>query len=187
MDKTELSAGRLFLRPWQKDDAEALFLLAKDPEVGPRCGWLPHRDVKESRMILEKILINSYTWAIVRKEDGILMGNISLMPYGITSLAENDSEAEIGFWLGRPYWNRGYMTEACARILRFGFEERSLRVIYCRHAEANTGSGRVQEKCGLRVYARETCDLPGLYHGGVSLRRRITLPEWQAKQEHHII
>ena len=180
----ELHTERLFLRPWQKEDAEVLFLLAKDPEVGPRCGWLPHQDLKESRMILTNVLMNDYTWAIIRNEDDTLIGNISLMPYKVSGIAENEKEAEIGYWLGHPFWGNGYMTEACARVMRYGFEDLSLSVIRCRHAQLNTASGRVQEKNGLRVYASSVSDMPGLYTGGIDLHRKITIEEWLEEQNH---
>ena len=51
-----LETERLILRPWELEDAEALYELSKDTEVGPACGWPPHTSVDESRSILEKVL-----------------------------------------------------------------------------------------------------------------------------------
>ncbi len=178
----ELQTERLSLRPWNTEEYLRLYELAKDPEVGPRCGWPPHQSPEESRLILEKVLYNDYTWAIIRKEDGLLIGNISLMPAGVSRIAENDREAEVGYWLGRPYWNDGYMSEACARVLRYGFEQLSLEVIRASHSEKNPASGRVQEKCGMSLCGTR----PALYSGFTSpssnILRRITREEWQKHQ-----
>jgi RimJ/RimL family protein N-acetyltransferase len=102
-----METERLFLRPWQMSDAERLFELAADPHVGPPCGWNPHQDPEESRQILQNILINDYTWAVVRRDDDLVIGNISLMPLHVSRLAEHETESEIGYWLGYPYWNQG--------------------------------------------------------------------------------
>lgn len=48
----ELQTPRLLLRPWEESDAEALYELAKDPDVGPAAGWNVHKDVEESREII---------------------------------------------------------------------------------------------------------------------------------------
>ena len=44
-----LKTWRLLLAPWREEDAEALYALASDPEIGPMCGWEPHGSVEESR------------------------------------------------------------------------------------------------------------------------------------------
>ena len=56
-----LHTSRLTLRPWEERDAEQLYKLASDPEVGPDCGWNPHKSLEESRELLPKLLMNVYT------------------------------------------------------------------------------------------------------------------------------
>ena len=46
---------RLILRSWRREDAPALYALAKDPRVGPAAGWKPHKSVKESREIIKTV------------------------------------------------------------------------------------------------------------------------------------
>ncbi len=145
-----LQTERLILRPWNDGDADTLYQLAKDPEVGPDCGWPPHKTLEVSQHVLKNMLMNSYTWAIVLKESGEVIGNISLMPFGTSSCAANDKEGEIGFWLGRPYWGNGYMPEACKEVQRYGFIEKGLNRIWCAHHKKNHKSARVQEKCNFR-------------------------------------
>lgn len=70
-----METKRLILRPWQESDAEALFRCASDPDVGPRTGWPPHKDIEESRSVIRHIFINDRTWAIILKETGEAIGN----------------------------------------------------------------------------------------------------------------
>lgn len=57
--------------------------------------------------------------------------------------------AEMGYWLGVPYWNRGYMTEAGRAMLAYGFGELELHRIHARHFTRNPASGRVLRKLGM--------------------------------------
>ncbi|MBQ3558132.1 MAG: GNAT family N-acetyltransferase [Agathobacter sp.] len=144
-----LQTERLIVRPWKKADVEQLFMLAKDPHVGPPCGWTPHENLKESREVLRDILMNEYTYAILLKETEMVIGNVALMPYCESRFAQSETEAELGFWLGYPYWGNGYMAEACKCLLEHGFTQKNLSVIWCAHNLDNYNSMRVQEKCGF--------------------------------------
>ena len=144
-----LETERLILRPWKNEDAERVYVLAKDVHVGPPCGWTPHRDLKESRAVLRDILMNDYTFAVLLKENQRVIGNISLMPYSESRFAKNEKQAEIGFWLGYSYWGNGYMTEACKKLIEYGFEECGLECIWCAHNLENHNSMRVQQKSGF--------------------------------------
>jgi len=59
------------------------------------------------------------------------------------------NRAELGFWIGEPYWNNGYTTEASAAVLQFGFNELTLNKIYATHFIGNPASGRVMQKNGM--------------------------------------
>lgn len=59
-----IETGRLILRPWRESDAESLFRYACDPDVGPRAGWPPHKDIEESRRVIRDIFTNDRTWAV---------------------------------------------------------------------------------------------------------------------------
>ena len=56
-----IETPRLLLRPWSMDDAEQLFALASDPDVGPRAGWPPHQSVEESREVIRTVFANDHT------------------------------------------------------------------------------------------------------------------------------
>lgn len=151
-----LETKRLVLRLWKKEDANVLYELARDVHVGPPCGWEPHKSLRESKGILRDVLINDYTYAIVLRETNEVIGNISLMPYCESRFAQNEKQAEIGFWLGYPYWGKGYMPEACIRLIGYGFQEKGLEKIWCSHDLENHNSMRVQQKCGFKFHHEDS-------------------------------
>ena len=114
-----LYTERLILRPWEESDAESLYKYASDPRVGPPAGWPPHASVESSREIIKGILSAPETYAVVLKETGEPVGSIGLKTH--CDLAEEDDEAELGYWIGVPYWGQGLIPEAAREILRHGF------------------------------------------------------------------
>ena len=145
-----LETERLLLRPWEAGDAGDLFEYAKDERVGPRAGWLPHRDIEESREIIRNVLSFPETYAIVLKETGQVVGSVGLMFNGQSNLKLSDGEAELGYWIGVPYWGRGLVPEAAAELIRHGFEDLGLHRIRAGYFEENRQSERVLEKLGFR-------------------------------------
>ena len=148
---TTLETPRLLLRPWEETDAEALNKYAKDPAVGPIAGWPPHTSVENSREIIRTILSAPETYAVVLKQTGEPVGSIGLM-FGDTVHSADiaDGEAEIGYWIGVPFWGQGLIPEAVRRLLRHGFEDLGLQAVWCGYYDGNTQSKRVQEKCGFQ-------------------------------------
>ncbi|MBQ2692393.1 MAG: GNAT family N-acetyltransferase [Clostridia bacterium] len=142
---------RIILRPWQKSDAEALFKYASEAEVGLPCGWRPHKDIEESKFVLEKILMVPETYAIVLKETGEAVGSISLMMGG----RYGEEEAEIGYWLGKPHWGKGIMPEAVKILQNYAFCDLGKTVLWCGYFTGNDKSRRVSEKCGFRYHHTE--------------------------------
>ena len=151
-----LHTERLILRPWTEDDAESLYEYAKDPEVGPIAGWPPHKSVEESKDVIKNVLAVEESYAICEKDSNHAIGAIALKLNGHTDMTERDDECELGYWIGKPYWGRGYMPEAAKELLRHGFEDLGMTTIWCGYYDGNTKSKRVQEKVGF-VY-HHTCD-----------------------------
>lgn len=151
-----LTTERLVLRPWKESDAESLFEYAKDPEVGPRAGWPPHKSVEESLNIIRNVLSGTECYAICEKGSDIAIGAAELMLNGHTYKTERDDECELGYWLGKPFWGRGYMPEAAAELIRHGFEDLGMTTIWCGYHDGNNKSKRVQEKLGFTYH--HTCD-----------------------------
>ena len=140
---------RLILRRWEESDAEDLYKCACDPDVGPVCGWMPHKDVRESLYIIKNIFSNAEAYAICRKDDNKAIGEVELMLNGNTDMTNRDDECELGYWIGKDYWGKGYMPEAAKAILRHAFEDLKMDTVWCAYHDGNNKSSRVQEKVGF--------------------------------------
>lgn len=148
----KLTTERLLLRPWNESDAESLYEYAKDPEVGPIAGWPVHTSVENSREIIREVLSAEETYAVCLKENGKAVGSIGLMVGIASNLNLSDTEGEIGYWIGVPFWGQGLIPEAVKELLRHGFEDLKLEKIWCGYFEGNEKSKRVQEKCGFTYH-----------------------------------
>ena len=152
----KLETDRLILRKWTEADAASLFEYAKDPDVGPIAGWPPHKSVEESLNVIRNVLNGEECYAICEKGSNRAIGAIELMLKGHTNRLKRDDECELGYWLGKPFWGRGYMPEAARELIRRGFEDIGMNTIWCGYYEGNQKSKRVQEKVGF-VY-HHTCE-----------------------------
>lgn len=151
-----LETDRLILRRWEERDAESLFEYAQDPDVGPIAGWPPHKNVEESLDVIKNVFTGAECYAICEKSSNKAIGAIELKLSGCTDMTERDDECELGYWLGKPFWGRGYVPEAAREILRHGFEDIGMTTIWCGYYDGNVKSKRVQEKVGF-VY-HHTCE-----------------------------
>ena len=178
-----LKTNRLILRKWKDTDAEDLFEYAKDPDVGPIAGWQPHRSVEESLYVIKNVLNGAECYAVCEKENGKAIGAIELKLNGHTDMTERDDECELGYWLGKPFWGRGYMPEAAKELIRHGFEQLGMNTIWCGYYEGNHKSKRVQEKLGF-VY-HHTCQnvpVPLLNEVRVGHTNIMTKAHWAEMQ-----
>ena len=174
-----LETERLILRPWMETDAEECYKYAKDPRVGPMAGWPAHPDVEHTRRILRDGLMVPETYAVVLKETGLPIGSIGLHH---NDLARREDEAELGYWLGVPYWGRGLIPEAAEELLRHAFEDLNFERVWCGYYDGNEKSRRVQEKLGFRYqWTTENVPVPQMgetRRGHVSL---MTREDWQSR------
>ena len=144
-----IPAERLILRPWVEHDAEILFKYASDPEVGPRAGWPPHKSVGESREIIRTLFCNDHTWAMELKETGEAIGCIGYYTHGESNIDIGENDAEVGYWVARPYWNQGLCSEALRVLIDYCFRERGFSTLWADYFPENPASGKVMEKCGF--------------------------------------
>lgn len=157
---TIMKTDRLILRPWEESDAQECFKYASDPRIGPAAGWAPHTDVEYTRRIIRCVLSAPETYAIVLKETGLPVGSIGLHR---NDLASKEDEAELGYWLGVPYWGRGIVPEAAREMLRHAFEDLRLSRVWCGYYDGNVKSKRVQEKLGFKYqWTSENVPVPQL-------------------------
>lgn len=147
-----LETERLLLRPWKSEDAESLYKYASDDRVGPIAGWKPHKSVEESTQIINDVLSAEGTFAVVLKETNEPIGSIGLMIGEKSNLHLPENEAEIGYWIGVPYWGQGLMPEAVNELIRYAFEELKISRLWCGYFDGNEKSKRCQEKCGFKYH-----------------------------------
>ena len=144
-DSEELFTQRLHLRRPIQADAAAIIAIVGDWEVARRLGRVPHPyHQSDFDRFLVHVVPSEPTWAIVLRETNELIGMISLVPH------LDDLSAELGYYLGRPYWGCGYATEAGQAIVRFGLDRMGCAKLTSRYHLDNPASGQVLEKLGFR-------------------------------------
>ncbi|MBR5754162.1 MAG: GNAT family N-acetyltransferase [Clostridia bacterium] len=178
-----LTTKRLLLRPWTEADAENLFEYAKDPAVGPIAGWPPHTDVEDSREVIRTVLSAPETYAVCLKSDHRAIGSIGLMIGERANLDLPETEGEIGFWIGVPFWGQGLIPEATQELIRHAFEDLGLETLWCGYFDGNDQSKRVQEKCGF-VYHHTNKDIHWKRMDDIRTEHvmRLTITDWLASR-----
>lgn len=177
-----LETERLILRGWKDEDASSLFKYASDDRVGPAAGWLPHKDENYSRAVIRTIFAKDEVYAICLKGQGNKpVGSIGLTLNGSPERPLNKGEAELGYWIGYPFWGRGLVTEAAKELIRHGFEDIGLERILCGYFDGNDRSRKVQEKCGFKyLYTNEETKVIMLNEVRVEHISAITRDEFRA-------
>ena len=182
-----LETERLILRRWTEADAESLYEYAKDPDVGIPAGWPAHKSVEESLDVIRNVLTGIECYAICEKESGKAIGAIELKMKGHTDMTDRNDECELGYWLGKPFWGRGYMPESARGLLRHGFEDLGMTTIWCGYYDGNDKSKRVQEKLGF-VY-HHTCNevpVPLMNEVRVGHTNYLTRERWEDLRKNYV-
>ena len=170
---------RLYMRRWRDDDAEDMFMMAKDPAVGPITGWPPHQSVTESLYVIRNVLCGAEAYAICLNDENTLVGSVELKMGG-----RGEGETELGYWLGKEYWGRGIMTEAGREMLRHAFEDLGMKRVWLGYYDGNDKSRRVAEKLGFKyIETKENVDVPLLNVKRTGHVNMITYEEWKKGQE----
>ena len=165
-----LTTERLILRPFSLSDAKDIQRLAGQRDIADTTMTIPHpyEDGMAEEWIAGEEAAGkdgkAITLAIVLRGDESLTGAIGL------KIQSQHDKAELGYWIGKPFWNRGYATEAARALLDYGFRELGLNRVHAAHMARNPSSGRVMEKLGM-VYegtARQDLKKGGAYEDLVS-------------------
>lgn len=172
-----LETERLILRPFRRSDVAAIVALAGDEAVATKTASIPYPlTIRETEIWLDRHLRSSgeeeVVFAIEHKRDRVLLGAIGLL------VTETREPAPMGYWLGRPYWNQGYMTEAIRRLLDYAFLELNVTAIRAAAYPDNPASMRVQEKAGMTFVGREMEPAPARGGNREVLVREITRAAW---------
>lgn len=149
-----LKTKRLILKPFILDDAPDVQRLAGDRAIAATTTNIPHPyedGAAEAWIATHQDEFDdgmTVTLAITLKEDNSLIGAIGL------NIRKEHENGELGYWVGKPYWNQGYCTEAAEAVLEYGFRILNLNRIYATYMNDNPPSGRVMEKIGMKYEGR---------------------------------
>ncbi|NQV42713.1 MAG: GNAT family N-acetyltransferase [Candidatus Marinimicrobia bacterium] len=145
----KVNTDRLLLRGFQLSDAREIQNLAGDFEVAEMTLNIPHP-------YLEGM---AETWMENHEKhfesgEGVVLAMVDLTSnelVGAVGLKVNRrfNRAELGYWVGKPFWGQGFATEASEAILAYGFEKIKLNKIHASHMMRNPASGRVMQKIGM--------------------------------------
>ena len=149
-----LQSTRLVLRTLVLSDALDVQRLAGDRDVASTTSHIPHpyEDGMAEEWISSRLAAyesgEQAVFAVARQSDHAFLGVIGLI------LNQTDSNAEMGYWIGKPYWNQGYGTEAAGAVLKYAFEQLGLNRVFAAHYRRNLASGRIMEKIGMTYEGR---------------------------------
>ncbi len=135
---------RLLLRKWRQEDFVDFQRMVMDEELMLAAGAGPCPDVKAVKRRFRRAVQEGY--AIIWKDNGQAIGNFQ---FARDMGRLNVTSFIIGYWLEKPYWGQGAMTEVLGAMVRHGFEKKKAEVLAVGHAVGNEGSRRVIEKCGF--------------------------------------
>lgn len=145
-----LKTDNLCLRHWKESDAESLYCLARNPNIGPIAGWAPHESVEYSSYIIKTIFVREECYAITK--GNIVIGSIELLIHPNGNHWWGEGSAELGYWIGEEYQGKGYATEASRVLIKRAFDDLNIERIYASYKCENMASKRVLEKLGFRYY-----------------------------------
>ena len=148
---TIIDTPRLRLRPWTDWDAPELYELARDPRIGMLCGWKPFECIDNAHEALSTVLAAPGSYAVTLGSTGEIVGSIALR---IDTDSPEATVADIGYWIGAPYWGNGYATEAGHAIIERA-RELGVSTIILTYFDGNEASRRVSEKLGFTWQSRD--------------------------------
>jgi RimJ/RimL family protein N-acetyltransferase len=161
-----LKTGRLILRPFTLEDSATVQKLAGDKEIssttlnipypyedGVAQIWISNHEEKFEKK--EELVL-----AITNKTNKNIMGAVGL------KINKDFNNAELGYWIGKEFWNNGYATEASEKIIDFGFNKLMLNKIHAHYLVINKASGKVMDKVGMEQegYLKQHVIKDGTYH-----------------------
>ena len=170
-----LETPRLILREFSESDIPELVPLIGAREVAATTLRIPHPyEEKHAREFFATVpKENELRLAIRLRSTGRLCGGIGLHP------DTEPQRAELGYWIGLPFWGNGYATEAAGAVIEYGFEKLKLERIFASHFKGNEKSGRVLQKVGMHHEGR-------VRHGVMKAGRLLDLETYSMVREERL-
>lgn len=150
-----IQTKRLKLRPFVLEDASKVQELAGSEDVSSTTQYIPYPypdgfaegwiaslepAFKEGSQII---------WAIDQQGPLGLIGSIGI------DISKEHQHASLGYWIGKPFWNQGFATEAARAVVVFCFKVLDLHRVQAKHLVRNPSSGRVMQKIGMSYEGTE--------------------------------
>ncbi|MEM1321118.1 MAG: GNAT family N-acetyltransferase [Bacteroidota bacterium] len=174
LDFPRLYTPRLVLRKIEVEDLPALVQYANNKKIADHIVNIPYPYREPDAAFRISFVVQGfkqkirYVFAIIHKERGELIGEISLH-----LLDQHHQHAQLAYWIGEPFWNQGIATEAARAVIQFGFEQLDRTLIYADCHPNNPASEKVMCKIGMSQQASQSQLL--LY--------RITQEAYQKQQQ----
>ncbi|HET9741516.1 MAG TPA: GNAT family protein [Terriglobales bacterium] len=144
-----LRTKRLLLRPFRREDFPQFIPLIGAREVAATTLRIPHPYTEaDAEAFLNYVEDSRQSGSAVRfilfEENGSLCGGMGL------HISRDHNHAEIGYWIGVPFWGKGYATEGATAVVEYGFEQLKLNRIFAGHYSNNPASGSILRKLGMK-------------------------------------
>ena len=164
----ELLTKRLRLRPCREADLETLATTIGEPAVNDWICNLPSPyTLADARNFMRRTAALEKGWEgiVALRDSGTLIGGVRLTMV-------SDEEADLGYWVARARWGRGYATEAATALLEWGFRELALQRVIASTLPGNRPSQKVLRRLGFRYTSMHptktgtcgTCDTQRVPH-----------------------
>ncbi len=180
-DVLRIETPRLWLRWPRATDAKAIAELATDPDLARLTARVPHpfQPGAAAEFILtsrsDNSKANSLTLVLAPKRPGAdPIGCISLRP-------REEGKLSMGFWLGKPYWGRGLMTEAVRELIDLSFRMTDVQDLQTYALFGNQSAQRVLEKCGFQACGQGIATRPARSDPAEVQTFRLTREAWLSR------
>lgn len=145
-----METERLLLRKLKMQDATKIEEYAGDYQVAKTTLSIPHPYPKGGGISFIQAVERSQKYgklvlfALEEKSSGQFVGVINL------NFIKPHRRAELAYWIGTPFWGKGYGTEVAKKVVEYGFNELNLNKIHAMAFLNNPGSWRIMEKIGMQ-------------------------------------
>ena len=166
-----LKTARLALRAPSHRDVPAIVALAGDRRVAENTARIPHPyTAADAKGIIAAINQKGRETVFTIELDGALIGMCGLDP--------RPEGAELGYWLGVPFWGQGLATEAARAVIDYGFATLGHEVLSSGARVSNPASRRVLEKCGFQWSSVRLCRIRAINSAAPIDRFRLDRGLW---------
>jgi [ribosomal protein S5]-alanine N-acetyltransferase len=153
-----INTERLFLRPPELNDSIELFHLMSDTAITKYLTWEPHTSIETTKGVIQSLIDSQkqdrgYHWCVCLNNE--IIGLVSLIDVRRKIRTWTLNRAELSYWIGSQYKQKGYATEASKAVIKFGFNNLGLHKVIVAHASENLESESICKKLSFTKYAHE--------------------------------